>query len=80
MSFSSVCSQICVFFLCVKQLSNSKSRFSCGTMVEVMEKTNDVVWWVPSVIVKEIEDGKNFIVKSCKCLSWNDEVKPTRNR
>ncbi|KFK37489.1 hypothetical protein AALP_AA4G264000 [Arabis alpina] len=53
---------------------------SCGTMVEVKEKRNDVVWWVPSVIVKEKKGGKSFIVKACKYLSWNDEdeVKPPK--
>lgn len=76
-SCSSCVSQFCHLFGFVKQLSNNKPSFSCGTMVEVMEKTNDVVW-VPSIIVKEMEDGKSFIVKSCKYLSWNDEVKPTR--
>ncbi|ESQ39367.1 hypothetical protein EUTSA_v10001489mg [Eutrema salsugineum] len=46
-------------------------------MVEVMEETNGVVW-VPAIVVKEMENGNNFMVKSCKYLSWNDEVKPTR--
>ncbi|XP_056844994.1 DUF724 domain-containing protein 2 isoform X2 [Raphanus sativus] len=54
-----------------KVLSNKKSRFSCGTMVEVRVKGTDV--WVPSVIVKEMGNRKSFVVKSLKNLSWSDD-------
>ncbi|KAJ4873689.1 hypothetical protein Rs2_44577 [Raphanus sativus] len=50
---------------------SKKSRFSCGTMVEVRVKGTDV--WTPSVIVKEMEKRKSFVVKSLKNLSWSDD-------
>ncbi|KAJ0244526.1 Agenet-like domain-containing protein [Hirschfeldia incana] len=52
-------------------LSNKKSTFRCGTMVEV-KVDEDVDVWVPSVIVKELGDKKSFVVKPFKNLSWDD--------
>lgn len=42
-----------------------------------MEKSKGVMW-IPAIVVKEMDNGRTFIVKSCKYLSWNDETKPNR--
>lgn len=60
---------ISVLFCSLKVLIK-KSTLRCGTMVEVKVMDDDV--WVPSVIVKEFGNGKSFVVKSFKILSWND--------
>ncbi|CAN8314417.1 unnamed protein product [Cochlearia groenlandica] len=56
------------------QLSN-KSRFRCGTNVDVMETKGDEVVWVPSIIVKEMEDGNNFI-----SVVVDSSIQPSGNR
>lgn len=63
----------------MKELSTS--LFSCGTMVEVSCKIDELgALWIPALVVKEIEeDGElKFIVKCCNTsLSCDgDEVKP----